>query len=507
MRRRKKPIRTGPDVHCGANNRTCHRVFNMNSRQPVFLAHSAAAELFRTGHSISNLVNLNPPLGLLSIASYLAERGHNTKVFDFNAYPGELRGFRNVLLRERPDFLGISCTTSTFSGGIVLAQTAREALPGIRVVLGGPHVSALKEAIIDNYPVIDAVVVGEGEKTFHALVSKGLGSAPEIAGLVYRNSAGRSEFTGYRRDRLELDALPFPAYNTLQGFPAHYSPTIFNYPRTPGASIISSRGCPYACSYCDRSVFRRSFRYNSAEYLYAHMEHLRRDYGIRHLTFYDDQFTFNRERVVRLCRKLMRAPLGMTFNCAVRAEHVDAELLRLMRKAGCWMVSVGIETGDPGLLARHRSKADLPMLAECIRQIKSAGIRAKGLLMMGLPGETEESIRRTRRFVFSLPLDDLNMTKFTPFPGSPLYENAHALGTFDEDWDRMDCMSFQFVPEGLSHERMQRLYSDFYRSYFKRPRVWLHYLKMACDSPHSWRRFFAHAGDYLKFALRGDNLS
>ena len=134
------------------------------------------------------------------------------------------------------------------------------------------------------------------------------------------------------------------------------------------------------------------------------------------------------------------------------------------------MVSLGIETGDEQLLARAPAACGPGPLAQTIRMIKKAGIRTKGLLMMGLPGETEASIRRSMDYVFSLPIDDFNLSKFTPFPGSPIYETIRELGEFDEDWEKMDCMHFQFVPKGMTAARLEELYQDFYRSHFKRPR-------------------------------------
>ncbi|HEY5190887.1 MAG TPA: radical SAM protein, partial [Candidatus Deferrimicrobium sp.] len=270
-------------------------------------------------------------------------------------------------------------------------------------------------------------------------------------------------------------------------------------PRVPNTSCISSRGCPYSCSYCDRSVFRRGFRFNSAEYLYEHLRCLKERFGIRHVNFYDDQFTFHRMRVEAFTGMMIDRPLGMTFNCAVRAEHVDPELLRRMKAAGCWMVSLGIETGDERLLAEHRQHADLDRIAGTIRMIKKAGIRTKGLLMMGLPGETEASIRRSMEYVFSVPVDDFNLTKFTPFPGSPIYETIRELGDFDEDWEKMDCMHFQFVTKGMTAERLEELYRDFYRSHFKRPSVLMGYAAMLWRSPDSWLRFARNMGDFLKF--------
>jgi len=313
------------------------------------------------------------------------------------------------------------------------------------------------------------------------------------------NSHGTPVFNGYRSEGIELDTLPFPAYEKLEGFPGIYKLPIFNYPKAPSTSCVSSRGCPYACSYCDRSVFQRSFRFNSADYLYRHVKYLNERFGIRHINFYDDQFTFRRQRVEDFCNLMIANPLGMTFNCAVRAEHIDEELLTLMKSAGCWMVSLGIETGDENLLAQHRQNADLNMLADTIRLIKKCGIRTKGLLMMGLPGETEKSIQLSMDYFFSLPIDDFNLAKFTPFPGSPIYEKIHTVGDFDEDWPKMDCMSFQFVPYGMTRERMEELFNHFYKSHFQRPKVLLGYVTMLWKSPDSWRRFLADLVGFMSF--------
>ena len=318
--------------------------------------------------------------------------------------------------------------------------------------------SALKTSIIKDFPQVDFIVVGEGEETLKELLecdgeTEGLSRLP---GIVYRDRETGPHFTGYRKTGIDLDSLPFPAYEKLPGYPQAYKLPIFNYPRVPNSSCISSRGCPYSCSYCDRSVFRSSFRYNSAQYLYEHLKYLNERFHIRHINFYDDQFTFNRKRIVDFTRMMTEGPLRMTFNCAVRAEHIDPDLAGMMKQAGCWMISLGIETGDEELLAQHRKNADLTLLAEKIEVIKKAGIRVKGLMMMGLPGETESSIRKSMDFVFSLPVDDINVSKFTPFPGTPLYENARELGSFEEDWARMDCMNFLFIPKGMTRKLLEK---------------------------------------------------
>ncbi len=452
------------------------------------------------GQDIARLANIMPPIGLAGLAAWLERQSIRTTVVDANAQPDALARMREVLQDERPACVGFSCTTASYLDGARLAAAAKAVLPGVRTVVGGPHVSALQAAALAGFPALDFAVVGEGEQTFSELLAGGWESPETVPGLVYREADGTPRFSGPRNERLELDALPFPAYGKLSGFPASYCLPLFSYPRTPNTICVTSRGCPYACSYCDRSVFGRSFRYNSAAYMLALVEELETRYGVRHLNFYDDQFTFHRARIEEFALGLARRRRRLTFNCAARAEHLDAGLLRLLKAAGCWMISLGIETGDPALLARHRSYADLDGLRERILLIKRAGIRVKGLLMMGLPGETPESIRRSAAYVFALPLDELNLSKFTPFPGSPAYADIHAHGTFDEDWERMDCMHFQFVPRGMTREQLERLHREFYRRYFLRPRSLWNYTSMIWRSPDSWRRFWRHAGSFLRFA-------
>lgn len=466
----------------------------------ILLVHPLGYRAAAAGRDISRIANIMPPLGLASIAAYLEQHGFSAAMVDCYARPNSDRTIRDHLLAERPAFLGLSCTTSTFLDGVRIAKMAKAELPGLRAVFGGPHVSALKDKVLQAFPEVDFVVVGEGEETLRELLTAGPFESEQVRGLVTRAADGEVYFTGHRDTLLDLDTLPFPAYDKLAGFPQSYRLPIFNYPKTPNTSCLSSRGCPYACSYCDRSVFRRSFRFNSAEYMVEHLRYLNRRFGIRHVNFYDDQFTFNRKRVVEFCERKQAAGLAMTFNCALRAEHIDLDLLRQMKAAGCWMASLGIESGDAELLAQHRQNPDLDMLAGKINLIKQAGIRTKGLIMMGLPGETKASIRRSMEYVFSLPIDDFNLAKFTPFPGSPLYEKIHELGTFDEDWEKMDCMNFQFVPHGMTRERLEELFVLFYKSHFQRPQVIHGYLAMLWKSPDSWKRFVLNLVDFVRFA-------
>jgi anaerobic magnesium-protoporphyrin IX monomethyl ester cyclase len=477
----------------------------MDTRR-ILLIHPLGYDKRAAARDISRMANLMPPLGLAGLAAYLEQYGFHADIVDCFAHPDSDQVIEDYVRRHRPGFVGATCTTAGFLDAMRIFRRVKELSPGTCCLAGGPHVSALREKIVQDFPEVDYVVVGEGETPLRKLM-EAQDNPEDVAGLVYRQN-GKVVFSGFQKDLLNLDTLPLPAYHRLVGFPRQYQLPIFNYPRTPNTSCISSRGCPYQCSYCDRSVFRRTFRYNSADYLYRHLQALRTQFGIRHINFYDDQFTFHRERVVAFCGRMIEEPLGMTFNCAVRAEHVDPELLALMKRAGCWMISLGIETGDPDLLAQHRQNptptrsgaAGLELMSRTIRATHKAGIRVKGLFMIGLPGETEQSFRRTMDYVFSLPIDDLNVAKFTPFPGSPLYENIHTLGQFEENWEKMDCMNTVFVPHGMTAAQLDSLFLEFYKRYYTRPKTLWNFVSMIWKSPDSWRRFLANAGSFLTFA-------
>ncbi len=225
------------------------------NQKNILLVHPLGYQKEAAGRDISRLANIVPPLGLASIAAYLGREGINADIIDCYARPDSDNFIRDYLITLKPSFIGLSCTTSSFLDGVRIAELARSILPDISIVFGGPHVSALKDRVLEKFTVIDFVVVGEGEQTLTELVEKGNEEAHSVQGLVYRDANGEICFTGYRSKAIDLDTLPFPAYEKLAGYPDIYKLLIFNYPKAPNSSCISSRGCPYACSYCDRSVF------------------------------------------------------------------------------------------------------------------------------------------------------------------------------------------------------------------------------------------------------------
>lgn len=448
----------------------------------IVLVHPRGFNWFPGKRDITDIANRMVPQGLLSIAAYLSKQGHDVFVYDCLGPDAstDLQKQVQTILAYQPQMVGFSATTSSFPDAADLAQCIKKHSSDITTVCGGVHVSALEGKLFHDYPAFDFLAAGEGEETIAELAA-GFDPA-DIKGLIWKKEG--EIITNEPRSKIDdLDSLPFPAYEKLKGFPHDYHLPLFSYINTPGATMITSRGCMYQCSYCDRSVFKKGFRYNSAAYIYEHMKYLHEQFEVRHINIYDDLFTANRQRIVDLCEKLSRQPLGIHFNCAVRVGYTDDDLLKMLKDAGCLMVSLGIESADPEMLARHKSGVSLDDVRDTVQRIQKASLRAKGLFMMGLPGETEESIRRTSDFIIALGLDDMNIAKFTPFPGAPLWSTIKEEGTFNEDWRLMNCLNFVFVPKSIdSKERLDQLYNEHVKRFYSdaawrkkfRQRLWQH---------------------------------
>jgi radical SAM superfamily enzyme YgiQ (UPF0313 family) len=464
----------------------------------VLFVHPHGSNFMPGVKDITTIFNIMPPLGIMSIAAWLERHGIEVGIIDCYATPMGVDELADEVVRRHPDAVGFSTTTSAFREGYRIACAIKERDPRIVTVFGGAHPCTMGARLLDDFPAIDYLVIGEGEQTMLELAQAGFKGVESLPGVAFRKG-GTGVLTSQRELIADLDDLPFPAYHLLPGFPKRYTLPLFSFPTAPNSSIISSRGCPYACSYCDRSVFSRGFRFNSPEYIIEHVAMLNRDYGVRHVFFYDDLFTFDRKRVAEFCDLKAKKGLRVTYNCIARLEHVDEELLGLLKRSGCWQVNFGIESGDPEVLRKHRKFYGLDEVGRKLRMVKNAGMRVKGLFMVGLPGEDEAAIRRTIDYALSLPLEEINVTKFTPFPGAPLYATIREQGEFDETWELMNCMNFVFVPTGMTKERLEGLYNEFIRRFYHRTRIHWGYTKMLWKSPHSILAFLRNLPEILAF--------
>jgi anaerobic magnesium-protoporphyrin IX monomethyl ester cyclase len=467
-------------------------------RSRIVLVHPAGSNWIPGKKDLTIIANRMAPLGLLSIAAYLKKEGHQVFVHDClgpKALKGQMANAKKILAYE-PEFVGFSATTSGFLDGYHMAEAIKRANPRIIIIFGGVHISALGGVLLEKFPDIDFLCMGEGEITLAQLVSgKELST---IDGLIWRED-NKVRTNSFRTQIDDLDTLPFPAYEKLEQFPKGYHLPLFSYIRSPGATMVTSRGCPYQCSYCDRSVFGQGYRYHSAQYIYEHMRFLSTRFEVRHLNIYDDLFTMHRKRIENLCEILASKSLGIQFNCAVRVGHADDHLLEMLKDAGALQISVGIESGDQELLEVHKPGVYLEEVRDTIGRIQKKGLRAKGLFMMGLPGETVESIRKTTDFSISLGLDDMNMSKFTPFPGAPIWKTIHEHGTLDHDWRKMNCLNFVFIPKNIdSKETLDQLYNQHVKKFYSNPKWRKKFCRRFWEHRGSIRHFLQHVPSFLE---------
>lgn len=448
---------------------------------------------------INSIACVMPPLGILSIAAYLRQASIDVVILD-GALEAQVTNeeWCDRIMDLDPDFVGFSVTSAAFNDAYNLAEKLKSKNTKIETVFGGVHVSYNPERFIDAYPSIDYVIAGEGEQTLLDLVQRK--TKKEIQGLVYRED-NLTVMNPARDKFLELDELPFPAYDLLKGFPKKYLMPLFSYKKFPGVNIVSSRGCVYKCSFCDRSVFGASFRYNSPGYTLAMMKELYEKHSVRHFNFYDDLFTLNRKRVFEFCQLLIDSKMKISYNCIVRIGHIDKEMIKMLKRSGCWMVSVGIESSDQDLLNEHKEGLSINKIREDIKFLNKSGLWVKGLFMIGFPGETEESVKKTRELALSLPLKEANLTAFTPFPGAPISQEINKYGSFECDTDKMDCMNFVFIPDGLDKIILEKNYGLFYKKFYTRFFMfWKVYPRLVFESPHSFYRLFKNLFRFLSFA-------
>lgn len=453
----------------------------------IALVHPAGYNFSPGQPDLTLFANRMAPIGILSLASWLDKHGHETMLLDCLGPnpPKNAEETAKKLLDWNPDMVGFSTTTSAFLDGYDIASLIKEKRPWVKIIFGAVHASSIGGQLLEHFPHIDYLCVGEGEGTLQDLADGR--PLATISNLVWRD--GERIVSNPRRARLDdLDELPFPAWHKLEGFARGYHLPLFSYVKRYGATMITSRGCPFTCSFCDRTVYEHKYRHNSAEYTWEHMKYLRDRFGVHHINFYDDLFTASRKRVVELCEVLIRKPLGMNWNCAIRVGHNDdEELFSLMQRAGALMLSMGMETADPAMMERHKTGVELDQVRETVKRIRRLGMRAKGLFIFGLPGETPETFRKTSDFIIELDLDEMNMTKFTPFHGAPMWHeilhNNGIEGDFHEDWRLMNCLNFVYVPQAFSsREEMEDLYNWHVQRYYKskqyqrrfRQRIWQH---------------------------------
>ncbi len=382
------------------------------------------------------LVNSYPSLGLGYIAAVAEQEGHEVAIFDFGLRPNRpLEDEVKDVCAFGPDLVAFTSMTTSYHSVEISAEMLKECL-GVPIVIGGPHATTLPEQTLEN-PNMDYLVYGEGEETWRELLqalSSGDDRFERIPGLWFKQN-GKIVTNPARKLIKDLDALPFPARHLfeIEKYPL-YAPTGDRM-----ITLLSSRGCPYNCSFCFKGIVGRTYRQRSPENIIAEIRKVMDDYHVRDFYFIDDLFTINVKRLGVMMDRFIESGLGIRFRCLARVDRVTPELLVKMRKAGCRQIHYGIESGNPEVLKRTAKHITLEQVRQAVQWTVDAGIATKGYFILGLPGDNEETVQETIEFAASLPLDEAMFSIATPFPGTRLWDELvqkHPDTVYNADFTR-----------------------------------------------------------------------
>jgi len=426
-----------------------------------------------------------PHLGLLMLGAVLRENGHRVRIVDASAQCLNYEQTLKIINEFKPEIVNYTAVTPSIHNTVRLATMVKSLYPNITAVIGGPHFTAVPEQTLIDYPVFNYGVVGEGETTIVELVNTLTANKipSNIDGVAFLEN-GKVRFNSPRSPIMNLDSLPFPAWELLDDFPSKYYPALFKYKRLPSTHIISSRGCPHRCIFCDTSVFKRKIRFHNPEYVLEMVKYLVNRFKIKEVIFEDDQFLVNKERVEKICEGLLKTKLDIAWSCSGRVNSVnDIALLRLMKRSGCWQINYGIESANQKILDFAQKAITVEQIEKAVRLTSEAEILSKGYFIFGLPFETEETMKNTIRFAKRIPLYDVSVFMLTPFPGSSLYNIAEKYGTIENDFKKMNILDVVYVPEGLSKEKLLYFQKRFMKEFYLRPRIVGNYLKRLLSNP------------------------
>lgn len=368
-----------------------------------------------------------PPLGLAYLAGAIANEGFDDMeidIIDAFALGMRFEDLERRLKSARPDVVGVTGMSPIIESAYKAAKIAR---PHSRLlILGGAHVSAVGNKVFDECPELDAAIAGEAEESFAAFINavyKDGEYRKDMPGVIVKglNTAARPVIS-------DPDALPFPARGLLPG-------RLYRHPLFGGqvvATMISSRGCPYNCIFCDKSVSGNKWRPRSPEKVLDEIENIVKGQGVKCIIFYDDLFTLDPDRVIAICKGIIERGLDITWKCEGRVNLVNEEMLEWMRKAGCRIIAYGVETPHQQGLDFLRKGVKAGQISDAFTRTREAGIETLAYFIMGIPVETFEEELETINFAIKIKADYAQFATLSPFPGSELYELAIEKGWYRE---------------------------------------------------------------------------
>lgn len=415
-----------------------------------------------------------PPLGLLYIASTIRPFCE-VKVIDCGISNITFEDIKKIIKEKNPDLVGVIATSPRVYYALKTLKIVKDVNPKIKTIIGGPHASAVPETIKEDY--IDFLVRGEGEMTMKELVlSLDKKDFSRIKGLSFKKN-GKIIINKSRPLIENLDSLPFPARDLvpITKYPGSIMPI-----ELPEVNMVASRGCPFRCSYCFKGTFGFSSRFRDPINVVDEIEQVVKDYGAKTINFFDDEFNMNKDFLNKFSEEIIKRGLNkIRYKAQFRGNKafIDLETLKKLKKAGFYLICYGLESGNQKVLDTNKRNITLEEMRRAIILTHKAGIRTLGFFMMGLLGETPESLEDTVRFAKSVPLDYAQVTIAMPYPGTEFYEIAKKNGWINIDYKNIDIekakhLNYRTVAwkrPNLPENILRKNFRKFYIKFFFRP--------------------------------------
>ncbi|MCX5848258.1 MAG: radical SAM protein [Deltaproteobacteria bacterium] len=418
-----------------------------------------------------------PNIGLGYLASVLQSKNHMVTIIDCAKEKMDHRKYRDYLVREKPNIVGVQMYTCDFSSAKQCIDIAKELNRDTITIAGGPHPSGDPEGTMKILHNLNFAFSGEAElglpKLLEYIESPHKVKIDCIEGLIYRH---QGKITANERGYVSnLDDLPFPSWDLIDPRTYPATPHGSFSKSLPIAPIITSRGCPFQCTYCGVRVNTgRNFRMRSVDNVMEEIKYLQKSFGIREIHIEDDNFTLVKSQVIDFCKRLKEENISIDWACTngVRLDTLDKELLMNMESAGCYSFAVGIESGSPRIISDMKRSETLEIMTEKINLISSVTqIRMTGYFIMGYPTETKEDIEKTAELALKLPLHRAQFSNFLPLPGTEIYDDLIKRGEITPDfikWDLYQNNRIVYSPPGISEREMRSLMKQaFARFYFR----------------------------------------
>lgn len=416
-----------------------------------------------------------PPLGLAYIASHLERGKHQVNIIDLDLYSMSDLEIQNFIHHYPAEVYGISSTLFGFSGARRFAGLIKKNRLDSLIVLGGQCAVLSPRIIMARSPEFDVIVGGEGELSMLELCDalENRNDLIEVRGIFYRDQ-GEIVATAPAPLMENLDDNPFPARHLLPNSSYRLHPPFGLY--SPVTTMETSRGCVANCIFC--VLYHRPYRTRSAGNIVDEIEVVTGEYGVKEIYFVDPSFNASEERVMEISEEIMRRGIKVAWTCKFRVDRVSRKPLRMMERAGCYMISYGVESGSQQVLNNLRKGTTVDQIERAIRLSREAGIRSIAYLMLGNPGETDDTIRTTMKLMNRLRPDFVLYAPLTPDPGSELFQVAVDRGILDEDcyekllFSELSAQWPLYATKELSRSEIIEWIKAASRAYYLNPGYW-----------------------------------